>query len=66
MHGPLERTEPPDSATVEQRTSNELVRLIRKLRWIGMETEADALAEELEQRRDAGAFSVITPSRDTD
>ena len=50
----------------EQRSSNELVRLIRKLCWIGMDAEAKPLMEELERRGPADAISVITPSRETD
>ena len=38
-----------DAAAV-QRGSNELVKLIRKLRWIGMEEEAERLQAELTER----------------
>lgn len=34
--------EQPD-VSVEQRTSSELVKLVRKLRWIGLEEEAKQL-----------------------
>ena len=40
--------------------------LLGKLRWIGMEKEAETLAEELAQRRITDAVSVIAPSRETD
>jgi hypothetical protein len=50
----------------EQRTSNELVKLIRKLRWIGMEEEADTLAEELALRCATDSISVVAQPRDTD
>lgn len=50
----------------EQRTSNELVRLIRKLRWAGMDQEAEALAEELIRRRSSDMAAVIAQSRETD
>ena len=33
-------TERPD-VSVEERTSSELVKLVKKLRWIGMEEEAE-------------------------
>jgi hypothetical protein len=33
----------PDPGPVEQRTSAELVKMIRKLRWIGLEEEAHQL-----------------------
>ncbi len=36
-------TTQPDSGPVEQRTSAELVMMIRKLRWIGLEEEAHQL-----------------------
>ena len=36
MEMPLEKQKPPD-VLAEQRTSNKLVKLIRKLRWMGME-----------------------------
>lgn len=66
MPGQLEQQGPPGVPTTEQRTSNELVRLVRKLRWIGMEEEARELAGELVRRRATDAISVITPSRETD
>jgi hypothetical protein len=61
MHGPSEQQTPS-----EQRTSNELVRLICKLRWIGMDDEAEALAEELARRRATDTQSVVSHSRETD
>ena len=51
-------------ASADQPTSNELVRLIRKLRWMGMENEAEPLIEELMRRR--AVVSVITPFLETD
>lgn len=57
---------PKQQKSHEQRTSNELVRLIRKLRWAGMEKEADKLAEELERRGTADKVSVVAQYRDTD
>lgn len=38
----LFKQEPPD-VSVEQRASNELIKRIRKLRWMGMEGEAERL-----------------------
>jgi hypothetical protein len=61
MQRPQEQQKPS-----EQRTSNELVRLIRKLRWAGMEQEAEVLAEELARRHPTDAVSVIAQSRETD
>ena len=50
----------------ELRPSNELARLVRKLRWIGMEEEAEDLCAELARRRAVDAVGVIAPSRETD
>ena len=45
--------------------ANDLVKRIRKLRWMGMEEEAERLQAELTRRR-AAADSVIATPRDTD
>jgi hypothetical protein len=51
----------------ERQTSNELVKLIRKLRWIGSEKEAERVEDELTLRRVAGGSdSVVAASRETD
>ena len=50
----------------ETRGPNETVKLIRKLRWIGMEEEAQKLQRELSEREDAAADSVVATPRDTD
>jgi hypothetical protein len=52
-------------ATAAQNGSNELVKLIRKLRWIGMDDEAQRLQSEL-TRRHAAADSVVALSGETD
>ncbi len=52
-------------AAATQRGSNELVKLIRKLRWIGMDDEAERLQAEL-TRRHAAADSVVAMSGETD
>jgi hypothetical protein len=56
---------PPDGLG-EQRTSNELVKLIRKLRWMGLEQEAEKAENQLTLRKVAAADSVIAASRETD
>jgi hypothetical protein len=57
---------PPDDLA-EQRASNELVKLIRKLRWIGLEEESERVEAELTLRRvAAGLDSVVAASRETD
>jgi len=66
MAMPREQEEAARDPSADQRTSNELVRLIRKLRWIGMDEEAQPLVEELVRRGTASAVTVITPSRETD
>jgi hypothetical protein len=52
--------------TVEDEAgANDLVKRIRKLRWMGMEEEAERLQAEL-TRRCASADSVIATPRETD
>jgi hypothetical protein len=50
----------------EQRASNELVKLIRKLRWMGMEDEAKKVENRLTLYKVAAADSVVAKSRETD
>ena len=50
----------------DTRGANETVKLIRKLRWIGMEEEAQKLQRELSEREDAAADSVVATPRETD
>jgi hypothetical protein len=50
----------------EQREPNELVKLIRKLRWIGLKDEAERVEDELSQRRVAGSDSVVAAPCETD
>ena len=50
----------------ETRGPNETIKLIRKLRWIGMEDEAQKLERELAEREDAAADSVVATPRETD
>lgn len=60
-----ERQKPPDTSP-EQRASNELVRMIRKLRWVGMEEEAKRLQSQLTLCNVSAADSVVAASRETD
>jgi hypothetical protein len=46
--------------------SNELIKLIRKLRWVGMDDEAERLQAELTQRQTAAADSVVATQGETD
>lgn len=65
METPLEQQKPPDTSAVH-RASNELIKLIRKLRWMGMDEEAKGLQNELKRRRATAADSVLATPRDTD
>jgi hypothetical protein len=55
----------PDDVA-EQRASNELIKLIRKLRWIGMEEEAERVQKDLTTCRVRPTDSVVAASRETD
>jgi hypothetical protein len=44
--------------------SSELVKLIRKLRWVGLEEKAEQLEKELE--RHAAADTVVSTQNETD
>ena len=59
-----EQQKTPDS--LEQRTSNELVKLIRKLRWMGLEKQAEKVENQLIMRKGPAADSVVAASRETD
>ena len=50
----------------EQRASDELVKLIRKLRWIGLESEAKSMERDLTARAVPAAETVISTPRETD
>ena len=60
-----DQNKPPDGLG-EQRTANELVKLIRKLRWMGLEREAEMAKEQLVLRKVQATDSVIAASRETD
>jgi hypothetical protein len=61
---PVQQKPPERSAA--QRASNELVKMIRKLRWMGMEVEAEKLQSELTLCDVPAADSVVAESRETD
>ena len=50
----------------EQQRSNDLIKLIRKLRWMGMEDEAKQARVELARCRCRPAETVIAGPADTD
>jgi hypothetical protein len=57
---------PRQQNSSEARVSNEMIKLIRKLRWIGMDEEAQKLQRELAAREAAADDSVVATPRDTD
>ncbi len=65
MEMPLGHQEPLNGGE-EQRTADEAVRLIRKLRWIGMDNEAEALQIQLALGRARPSDSVLAVPHDTD
>ncbi|HWX85039.1 MAG TPA: hypothetical protein VNZ48_15695 [Xanthobacteraceae bacterium] len=65
MEMPHNQHKPPDGLG-EQRTANELVKLIRKLRWMGLEREAEMAEDQLVLRKVQATDSVIAASRETD
>jgi hypothetical protein len=65
QHMPLPHTLQQQNPS-ETHASNELIKLIRKLRWIGMDEEAQKLQTELTQREAAAEDSVVATPRETD
>lgn len=57
------RDERPLQLSADHRASVDLIKQIRKLRWMGMEDEAKALQETLRTRGD-GSVLVITGDTD--
>jgi len=62
MKIPLEQQKPSDAAARQQ--ADELIKLLRKLRWMGMEEEA--LRTEAALRAVSPADSVLAAPHDTD
>ncbi len=58
--------EKPSDDQAVQRASNELVKLIRKLRWMRMEEEAKKAENQLIPCDVPAADSVVARSRETD
>jgi hypothetical protein len=65
MEMPYKQQKSSDGSA-EQRASNELVKLIRKLRWMRMEEEAKKVENELNLSNVPAADSVVARSRETD
>ena len=55
---------PPNGSARQQ--ANELIGLIRKLRWMGMEEEAQKVQTELDRCNVRPADSVLAAPRETD
>ena len=64
MEVSLERQNTADASAPQ--TPDELVKLICKLRWIGMEDEAERLTNELTQHDAATTDSVVATPHETD
>ena len=64
MEMSLEQQEPPDMSARQQ--ANELIKLIRKLRWMGMEKEVEGMQIQLELCGLRPADSVLATPPDTD
>jgi hypothetical protein len=52
--------------SAEQRAAAELVKRIRKLRWIGQDDEATLLQSQLASRVEVATDTVVAVPRDTD
>jgi hypothetical protein len=65
MEAQLNRQSSPDDFA-ERRACNELVKLIRKLRWMGLDEEAGKVAKQLTLRKVQAADSVIAAPCETD
>jgi len=59
-----DQQKPPDVLSRQQ--ANELVKLIRKLRWMGMQEEAERVQMRLAQCPVPPADSVLATPHDTD
>jgi|HubBroStandDraft_6_1064221.scaffolds.fasta_scaffold3339518_2 hypothetical protein len=62
----MRREQQKTPGIAEQRASNEVVKLIRKLRWMGMDEEAKVLENQLALDGFPVADCVIGVSRETD
>ena len=63
---PMTLRQPKHDDTIEgESRANDLVKRIRKLRWMGLEDEAERLQQEL-TRRCVESDSVIATPRETD
>jgi hypothetical protein len=56
----------PPTAVDTPPASSELIKLVRKLRWIGLEEEARHVEEQLAHRRPSSTDTVLSTPSDTD
>jgi hypothetical protein len=66
---PQQQQKPPDTSvngTSADKGSNELIKRIHKLRWMGLDDEAEGLQNELERRRGTAVDSVLAAPGETD
>lgn len=66
QHRPSQNLPSQKQSSANATASNETIKLIRKLRWIGMEEEAKKLEHELAEREGTTADCVVASPRDTD
>jgi len=68
MRSEQQQQKPPDASDISStdKAPNELIKLIRKLRWMGMEDEAKGLQQELTRRHATTADSVLATPAETD
>jgi hypothetical protein len=64
MEMPIEQ-EAPESSPSET-TSSALLKLVHKLRWAGMDEEAERLLKDFKRKRVAAHNSVLATPNDTD
>jgi hypothetical protein len=62
METPVEQQKRPFAPT--ESTADDMVKLVRKLRWMGMDDEAEQLLRELRAKEPADC--VLAAPRDTD
>ncbi len=65
METPLEQQQTSERPAVKS-TSSELIRLIHKLRWAGMDEEAERLLKKLEREHAAAAENMRVAPNETD
>jgi hypothetical protein len=65
MGMPLERTTHNEPAT-KSRSKKELLKLVHKLRWAGMDEEAERLLKTLQQAQSPGEDKVVATPTETD